>query len=53
MAGVAILFIAPLRLIETWGKKQGVLSCGDRVVIVTGTGFASAADNQVSVYEVD
>lgn len=58
--GIEPIHDAPLEMgtglrtfIETWGKKQGVLSCGDRVVIVTGTGFASAADNQVSVYEVD
>ncbi len=39
--------------IMKWGKADGLLSSGDCVVVVTGTGVAKAAHNLVVVHTVD
>jgi pyruvate kinase len=36
---------------ESWGRTHGLLSPGDRIVIVAGTGY-SGAHNQLEVHEV-
>lgn len=40
------------RYIEQWGRTSGLLSTGDRVVFVTGTGVESGAHNAIILHEV-
>ena len=35
-----------------WGRQDGCLANGDRIVLVTGTGLAPLAHNMVHVHEV-
>ena len=45
----------PQKLIEEvigWGREQGILSMGDRVVFVTGTGIIDNTHNLLVVHEV-
>jgi len=47
------LFGSELRsFINHWGKQDGCLKPGDRVVMVTGSGIMTGAHNQVVVHEV-
>ena len=47
------LYGAELRtFINEWGKQDGCLEPGDRVVMVTGSGIMTGAHNQVVVHEV-
>jgi pyruvate kinase len=39
--------------IDDWGRKEGVLKTGDRVVFVTGSGVVQAAHNALVVHEVE
>jgi pyruvate kinase len=41
------------RFIADWGRRNGTLSPGDRVVFVTGTGVVRGVNNLLVVYEVD
>ena len=41
------------RFLSDWGLQQGVLSVGDRVVFITGTGIVDRAHNSVVVHEVE
>jgi len=41
-----------LHVVE-WGKSQGYLAQGDRVVLVAGTGLAHTAHNLIAAYEVE
>jgi pyruvate kinase len=36
-----------------WGKSQGYLAQGDRVVLVAGTGLAHTAHNVIAAYELE
>jgi pyruvate kinase len=38
--------------IDKWGREEGTLTSGDRVVIVTGSGVVHGAHNVVEVHEV-
>ncbi len=40
------------QFIDDWGKAEGVLKSGDRVVFVTGTTFVQSAHNLVIVHEI-
>jgi len=40
-------------LIIDWGKMNGSLSSGDRLVIINGTGISRSAHNQIIVYDLD
>jgi pyruvate kinase len=39
--------------IDDWGRKQGMLTVGDRVVFVTGTNFYPMAQNILVIHEVE
>jgi pyruvate kinase len=39
--------------IDQWGREQGVLSKGDRVIFVTGTNFYPMAQNILVIHEVE
>jgi pyruvate kinase len=41
------------RFIATWGKQDGILQTGDRVVYVTGSELVPQAHNVVVVHEVE
>ena len=41
------------RFIDQWGRENGILAPGDRVVFVTGTGMVPNAHNLVVVHEVE
>ena len=41
------------RFVVAWGKKQGILSKGDRVILVSGTNVARNAHNTVVVFEAE
>jgi pyruvate kinase len=41
------------RFIDKWGREQGFLSAGDRVVFVTGSGVVQTAHNTLVVHEVE
>ena len=41
------------RFVVDWGREEGLLSPGDRVVFVTGTGLVEGAYNLVVVHEVE
>jgi pyruvate kinase len=46
----------PSRLVKhvvAWGQRNGLLSPGDHVVMVSGTGLVQSAHNQIVVHEVD
>jgi len=45
----------PARLLEfvlEWGRDGGLLSAGDRLVVVSGTGLVHSAHNQIVVHQV-
>ena len=44
---------ALLRFVDQWGRADGCIAPGDRVVFVTGTGMVPGAHNQVVVHEVE
>ncbi|MBC7352879.1 MAG: pyruvate kinase, partial [Thermogutta sp.] len=44
---------ALLRFATEWGKREGLVQSGDRVVFVYGTGLVSSAHNTVSVFVAD
>ena len=44
--------VALTRHIDDWGKRQGILSPGDRVIHVSGTGLLGITHDQVIVHEV-
>lgn len=44
---------ALIQHITRWGKAQGVLAAGDRLVVLAGTGLAMTAHNMVVVHQVD
>jgi pyruvate kinase len=44
---------ALLRFATEWGKREGLVASGDRVVFVYGTGLVSSAHNTVSVFVAD
>ena len=59
MWGVTPLADAPLKeigkladYVEHWGKTEGTLSAGDRVIVVGGTGLLEITHNQIVVHEV-
>jgi pyruvate kinase len=39
--------------IEQWGRNQGILNKGDRVVFATGTNFYPMAHNLLVIHEVE
>jgi pyruvate kinase len=39
--------------IDQWGRNQGQLTKGDRIVFVTGTNFYPMAQNLVVIHEVE
>lgn len=39
--------------IDDWGRQEGVLNTGDRVVFVTGSGVVQTAHNTLVVHEVE
>jgi pyruvate kinase len=41
------------RFVEQWGKQDGTLQSGDRVVFVTGSELVAHAHNVVVVHEVE
>ena len=41
------------RFLDEWGKRHGILTPGDLVVFVIGTGMVRSADNSVVVHEVE
>ena len=40
-----------LHFIEQWGKRQGCLATGDRVILVSGIGLVAAGHNMLVVHE--
>mgnify|MGYP005847608079 CR=1 FL=1 len=44
---------ALLRHVVEWGRANGLLNPGDRVVLVAGTGLAATAHNMIVVHVVD
>jgi hypothetical protein len=60
MWGITPMAGAPLeagpdlrRYVDNWGRGEGVLAPGDRVVFVSGTGLVEGAHNLVVVHEVE
>jgi pyruvate kinase len=43
---------ALLAHLETWGRRDGCLTAGDRVVLVAGTGLPGQGHNQILVHEI-
>ena len=43
---------ALMQYVDKWGKHEGTLAPGDRVVHISGAGLVEAAHNQVIVHEV-
>ncbi|MCE9527699.1 MAG: hypothetical protein K8R36_16785, partial [Planctomycetales bacterium] len=39
--------------IDAWGREQGLISKGDRIVFVTGTNFYPMAQNILVIHEVE
>jgi pyruvate kinase len=39
--------------VSTWSKQKGLLSSGDRIVLIAGTGTAISAHNLIVVHEVE
>jgi len=39
--------------VVSWGRTQGYLSSGDRLLLIAGTGLAHTAHNMIVVHEVD
>ncbi len=42
-----------ISFIDRWGRQQGILQSGDRVVVVAGTQVHAGAHNQLVVHQVD
>jgi pyruvate kinase len=57
--GITPLGSAPIDRLELqefvvkWGKRQGMLATGDRIVVVSGTNIERNAHNSVVVFEVE
>jgi pyruvate kinase len=43
---------AIVRFVDDWGRRQGLLSPGDHVVYIHGTGLLGATHDQVTVHQV-
>jgi pyruvate kinase len=41
-----------LRFVTEWGQGKGVLTSGDRIVLITGTGLAVTAHNAIVVHQI-
>jgi pyruvate kinase len=39
--------------IDQWGREQGLIQVGDRIVFVTGTNFYPMAQNILVIHEVE
>ena len=39
--------------IDRWGREQGLIAKGDRIVFVTGTNFYPLAQNILVIHEVE
>ena len=44
---------ALVAFISAWGKQNGLLSAGDRIVLIAGTGTSISAHNLIVVNEVE
>ena len=54
LAGAPVHDGAQLRaFIDQWGREQGLIAKGDRVVFVTGTNFYPMAQNILVIHEVE
>ena len=45
--------VALVRFVTDWGRAQGYLASGDRVILIAGTGLAVTAHNMVVVHQMD